>query len=285
MRKEFTRICRDRIAKRDDLFVLLGDIGVGGFLDDSESLVDSVLNMGIAEQSMICFAAGLNDATNKNVIVHTISAFLLERAFEQIKNCIAYNRRKLILVAANGPFDYSKLGPTHHCPNDVALMRMIDGIDIYLPSSSAELNYIFDRAFDSSRSSYIRLTNRSANIQPVESGWRKFFIIDGQIRTELPPDAADIEITYITVGEGLAFILSNIASDKPVEVIHGFGPCVHVDSKLVSAERVVILEPYTTPVITLKDQPEKLVVTRRLFSIDPKKVILEDLGWEDFRDA
>lgn len=285
MRKKFAEICKRRIAEKDDLFVLLGDIGVGAFLTEDELLYPHVMNMGIAEQALVCFAAGLNDATKKNVIVHTISSFLVERAFEQIKNCLGYNERKVILVSANGPFDYEKLGPTHHCPNDVNLIAMIDGLDIFLPSFADEVPTIFDLAFASSRSSYIRLTSRvREELTPAYNGlsWNRCYLNGKKTRVK---NARKIipDLTVIALGESVTFALDQDYGDKTIELIYGSMPLVPIDRSLVSCTDVLVLEPYVAPLIKLNGDTSGLNITRRNFSGVAKKVITSNLGWEDFR--
>ena len=84
MRKVFAQELRQNYLINDKNSILLGDISVGLFLDDQDELVPNAYNMGILEQSMISFAAGLSTESD-NVFVHTISPFIVERAYEQIK--------------------------------------------------------------------------------------------------------------------------------------------------------------------------------------------------------
>ena len=73
MRKEFAKITSNLLAKNDNLVILLGDISVGLFLKQ-ELLPNRVFNMGVLEQSMISFAAGLSRG-GILPFVHTISPY------------------------------------------------------------------------------------------------------------------------------------------------------------------------------------------------------------------
>ncbi len=163
MRKRFAEFIKSKLNEREDLSVLLGDISVGLFLDHNENLPSRVYNVGILEQSMVSMAAGMS-SRGYEVFVHTISPFIIERAFEQIKLDIAYNKNKVILVSANGPADYNKLGPTHHCFSDVPMIHLLPDFEIYMPGRVEDVVSCLDAALESSSPAYIRLTLRSSTI-------------------------------------------------------------------------------------------------------------------------
>lgn len=166
MRKQFAEFIKLKLKEREDLTVLLGDISVGLFLEDSENLPLRVYNVGILEQSMISMAAGMS-SRGYEVFVHTISPFIIERAFEQIKLDIVYNKNKIILVSANGPGDYNKLGPTHHCFSDVPLMRLLPGLQIYMPGRNEDVVRCLEATLCGKSPAYIRLTSRVSAIAAV----------------------------------------------------------------------------------------------------------------------
>ena len=170
MRSLFAKFALDLLKKDEHSIVLLGDISVGLFLNDSKkSLVDRVLNMGIAEQSMVSFAAGLS-RENMTVIVHTISPFMIERAYEQIKLDISYNQNKVILVSANGPYEYSKLGPTHHCSSDIPLISLLPNLLSALPGRLTDVDPVLNWALRQTQSVYVRLTAHTSSDQNLLAG-------------------------------------------------------------------------------------------------------------------
>lgn len=166
MRARFAQVLKQKFLNSSNNVILLGDISVGLFLD-GEELVENAFNMGILEQSMISFAAGLSKSLD-NTFVHTISPFIIERAYEQIKLDIAYNKNKVVLVSANGPYDYSKLGPTHHCASDVPLISLIPEFQIFLPGREAEVDVSLERIKSSRSPAYLRLNGSpcGAEIEP-----------------------------------------------------------------------------------------------------------------------
>ena len=84
MRRRFGKLINE-LAKKDDKIVLLvGDIGYGIFDDFRKKNLKKFFNLGICEQSLIGVAAGMS-LEGLKPWVYTITPFLIERPFEQIK--------------------------------------------------------------------------------------------------------------------------------------------------------------------------------------------------------
>ena len=107
MRRKFGEII-DKLAKKDKKVVLLvGDIGYGIFDDYRKNHKERFFNLGICEQSLINEAAGMAIQGLKPW-VYTITPFLIERPFEQVKLDIDQQNVNVNLV---GFADYPHLGP------------------------------------------------------------------------------------------------------------------------------------------------------------------------------
>jgi transketolase C-terminal domain/subunit len=120
-------------ARRDKNVVLMtADMGAYAVRAFAEELPEQFFNVGIAEQNMISVAAGLA-LKGKQVYCYAISAFLVLRAFEQIKIDVCNMRSNVILVGVGGGVDYSYDGSTHHCPNDIGILRTLPNLGIYVP--------------------------------------------------------------------------------------------------------------------------------------------------------
>lgn len=272
MRKIFSELAKKELKKNSNNFVLLGDISVGLFMDKDDNLTDRVLNVGIAEQAMIGFGAGLSAVGNGNVIVHTIGAFLIERAFEQIKLCCTYNNAKLTLISAGGPFDYFKLGPTHHCPNDVSILATLPNFNIRVPATSEDLEECFAEAMVSRSSYYIRLTSRSAQVSKYIRINDKWKMIKGQDK--------DKKNVQICIGESLTYELSK--GHLRFDTYWTTDPFAVLPEELISYEFIFINEPYTVQQIQVPEFLYNKGITRKTFRKEHKKVIRSNMGWEDF---
>lgn len=157
MRKTFVSLMEDLYARDERLVTILGDIGVFGFKGLASSHPDRVINIGILEQSMVSFAAGISKA-GLIPVVHTIAPFLVERAYEQLKIDFGYHGLSGNFVSVGGSYDYSALGCTHHCPADVQLLKAIPGMQIVVPGTSRELRDLFNEAYDNRSPTYFRLS-------------------------------------------------------------------------------------------------------------------------------
>lgn len=269
MRKRFGELSKQELVKGSNNYVLLGDISVGMFLDKDDNLPERVFNMGIAEQAMVGFAAGLSTAGG-NVIVHTIAAFLVERAFEQIKLCCSYNNAKLTLISANGPYDYDKLGPTHHCPSDVSVLATLPNFNIRVPATVEDVEEAFAESMAGDRSTYIRLTSRSAkvdNYTRVNNKWKKI-------------NGTNDDVAVVCIGEGLTYALTLNGLNTPI--YWTTDPMTSLPEELVRYKAVIIYEPYTVPQIQVPNFMSEKSIIRKTFKREHNKIMEKNMGWGDF---
>lgn len=237
MRKQFASFAKSVLQDRENVSVLLGDISVGLFIDQNEQLPARVYNVGILEQSMISMAAGMS-SQGYDVFVHTISPFIVERAYEQIKLDIGYNKNKVIMVSANGPADYNKLGPTHHCFSDVPLLKLIPEIDIYLPGQREDVHKCLHEALAAQSSSYIRLTSRDSNLAAVSSAVNQ----SNDVRSENLNILLGESLQYLEANKGRLIVDDWLYSYK----IENIDLCV-----LDKYSKLIFWEPYSSPVAGL----------------------------------
>jgi len=157
LRKRFQSVVSELVENNENLVLLLGDIGVFGFRDSMASHPSRVLNIGILEQAMTSFAAGLA-LSGKIPILHSIAPFLIERPYEQIKIDFGYQGLSGKFISVGGSFDYAALGATHHAPGDIAALLAIPGFEIFLPANSDELENMLRSELLMESLSYFRLS-------------------------------------------------------------------------------------------------------------------------------
>jgi transketolase len=121
---------------------------------------DRLVNVGIAEQSMVGMAAGLA-LGGKVVVTCNAAPFLISRANEQIKVDVCYNNTNVKLFGLNAGASYGPLASTHHAIDDLAVMRGFGNIEIYAPSSPRECRQIIDYALQHQGPVYIRLDGKA----------------------------------------------------------------------------------------------------------------------------
>jgi len=156
MRKQFIETTKNILKKDKKTFLILGDIGVFGFNDLIKKKPTRVLNIGILEQATISFAAGLSKI-GFIPIVHTIATFMVDRAFEQLKIDFGYQKLNGNFISVGSSYDYAALGCTHHCPEDINLLKNIPNMQIIIPGNSLEFKKLFEQSYKRSGPKYFRL--------------------------------------------------------------------------------------------------------------------------------
>lgn len=133
MRRAFGRTVH-RLRQKDDRIVLLtGDVeqDIAQFKQDFPL---SYFNLGLCEQTIISMAAGMA-LEGLRPVVYSITPFLIERPFEQIKIDIDEQRLPVMLV---GQADYPTHGPTHRPLNAEGLIGLLKNTVGYFPRNQAE---------------------------------------------------------------------------------------------------------------------------------------------------
>lgn len=122
----------------EDFIVLTADLGYSVFDNFSQNNPEKFYNMGIAENTSVGVAAGLA-LGGKRVLVYSISAFLVNKCFEQIRDDICYHDLPVVLIGTGSGFSYGHAGYSHFSIEDVALLRTIPNLTIISPSDPHEL--------------------------------------------------------------------------------------------------------------------------------------------------
>ena len=110
---------------------------------------------GIAEGNMMGVAAGL--ATMGYVpFVSSFAMFAAGRAFEQIRNSIAYPRLNVKIGATHGGISVGEDGASHQCCEDFALMRSLPGMTVICPADDVEARAAVRAAYAMQGPVYLR---------------------------------------------------------------------------------------------------------------------------------
>lgn len=160
MRRQFVKTVEDLMALDERLVVLLGDIGVFGFRNAFKLYPDRIYNIGICEQAMTSLGAGLAKECFIPVF-HSIAPFVVERCYEQLKIDFIYQNLQANIVSVGSSYDYAGLGYTHHCPGDVLVLKALPGIEIVVPGTATEFDYLFRTAYNNGKLTYFRLSEQN----------------------------------------------------------------------------------------------------------------------------
>ena len=159
MRRKFGKLI-DELAKKDNkIYLLVGDIGYGIFDDFRKNYPNRFLNLGICEQSLIGVAAGMS-LEGLKPWVYTITPFLIERPFEQVKLDIDQQNVNVKLI---GFADYPTLGPTHSELNGKKISKIFKNIKSYFPKDSAETEKNVRECYKNKGPNFISLKSDKTN--------------------------------------------------------------------------------------------------------------------------
>ena len=98
---------------------------------------EKFFDCGIAEGNMMGVAAGLA-STGYTVFASTFAMFAAGRAYEQVRNSIAYPHLNVKIGATHAGISVGEDGASHQCCEDIALMRAIPGMTIINPADDIE---------------------------------------------------------------------------------------------------------------------------------------------------
>ena len=153
MRNRFGEVISKLADENENIIIIVADIGYRVFDAFREKYPERFINMGICEQSIISVASGMA-LEGLQPWVYTITPFLIERPFEQIKLDINHQNVNVNLV---GYADYPNLGPTHKELNAKKTMELFNNIESFFPSDGDETEKMVFQAYERDGPSFISL--------------------------------------------------------------------------------------------------------------------------------
>ena len=144
-------------AEHPELVVLDADLSgstmTKGF---AKAYPERFFDMGIAEGNMAGVAAGLA-ACGKKPFFNSFAMFSSGRAWEQVRNSIAYPRLNVKVVGSHGGLSVGEDGATHQCIEDLAIMRAIPGMTVVCPCDANEMDKAVEALLAYDGPAYLRL--------------------------------------------------------------------------------------------------------------------------------
>ena len=129
------------------------------------------IDCGIAECNMMGIAAGLA-ATGKVPFASSFAMFATGRAFEQVRNSIAYPHLNVKIGASHAGISVGEDGASHQCNEDIALMRIIPGMTIVDPSDYIEAKAAVRAAYEIDGPVYLRFGRLAVPVINDKPGYK-----------------------------------------------------------------------------------------------------------------
>jgi len=181
-------------------------------------------DMGVAEQNMIGTAAGLA-AAGKIAFASSFAVFASGRAFEQVRNSVAYPALNVKIGASHAGITVGEDGGSHQSVEDIALMRALPNMTIFVPADAVETRAAVRTAAQIDGPVYIRLGRMGV---PVLHG-EDFQFVPGKAVTLLQGRdvtvvacgimvPAALEAAAMLADEGIRAGVLDVHTIKPLDV-------------------------------------------------------------------
>ncbi|MEA4900991.1 transketolase family protein [Desulfitobacterium sp.] len=211
-------------AENPDIIVLEADLSKSTKTAEfSKHYPERFFNMGIAEANMMGTAAGFA-TTGKIPFASTFAVFATGRAFEQIRNSIAYPKLNVKIAATHAGITVGEDGGSHQAIEDVAIMRALPNMTVLVPADGEETRQAIYAAAKYQGPVYIRMgrlavpmlfdenyTFEIGKANVIREGSDVTLFANGVMVS------AALEAAEELAGRGIQAAVVNVASVKPLD--------------------------------------------------------------------
>ncbi|MCH5203557.1 MAG: transketolase family protein [Oscillospiraceae bacterium] len=254
---------------RPDMVVLDADLSAATKTSVfQKAYPERFFNCGIAEQNMMGVASGLA-STGRLVFASSFAMFAAGRAFEIIRNSIAYPQLNVKIGATHGGISVGEDGATHQCCEDVGIMRALPNMTVIVPADYVEAKAAVLAMAEHEGPTYLRFGRLAVPVfnapdYKFELG-KGITVKDGKDITIIASGlmvAEAIEAAGALHEQGIDARIINIHTIKPIDrdiivkAARETGKIVTVEEHSIigglgSAVGDVVLEEYPVPVIKI----------------------------------
>ena len=251
MRDVFIEALGHRMKEDEDIFFLCADFGSPALDRIRKECPGRFINVGIAEQNLINVATGLA-LEGYTVYAYAIAPFITMRAYEQIRVNLALQSQlkelNVNLIGVGAGLSYDVSGPTHHCVEDITIMRALPGFVLFSPSDWVLASRFVDYSIRVKKPKYIRFEGKlseqiyddKAPIR-VEDGFCKLrqgqgvcFISTGFMTRTALKAAATLERSGKSPGVIDVFLLKPIHGERLFDAIKGYERVITLEEGFVN---------------------------------------------------
>ena len=151
------------MEENDSIFFISADFGSPMLDKLRDKFKDRFINVGIAEQNLINISTGLA-LEGFTVYAYAIAPFLTMRAFEQIRINLSLHAQfkdiNVNFIGVGAGLSYDVSGPTHHCLEDISIMRTLPNIILFSPSDWVLAQEFIDYSISVKKPKYLRFDGK-----------------------------------------------------------------------------------------------------------------------------
>lgn len=209
----------------------------------AEKFPDRFINVGIAEQNLMGIAAGLS-TFGKIPYASTFAVFAAGRAYEQIRNSIAYPKLNVKICATHAGITVGEDGATHQMLEDLSLMRGLPNMTVMCTSDDIQTKWAVREIAKLNGPVYLRLCRMAT---PIIYDVTQNFEIGKGVQIGDGTDAT-IVATGVTVSEAIKAqeVLKENGVNVRVVDVHTIKP---IDKELITkcakeTKRIITVEDH-----------------------------------------
>jgi len=211
-------------AVNENIVVLEADLSKSTKTSDFKKVYpERHFNMGIAEQNMLGVAAGFA-AAGKIPFASSFAVFATGRAYDQIRNSIAYPNLNVKIAATHAGLTVGEDGGSHQMLEDIALMRALPNMTVIVPADGIETKQAIKAAAEYEGPVYIRMGRPKV---PVLFDENYTFEIGKGVVLKEGTDVTlvgtgimvskAVEAAELLAAEGISAAVVNISTIKPLD--------------------------------------------------------------------
>ena len=163
MRDAFIETVYERMPENHSIFFLSADMGAPALDGLRQDFKDRFINVGIAEQNLINIATGLA-LEGYVVYAYGIAPFITMRCYEQIRQNLSISSQirplNVNLIGVGTGLSYDLSGPSHHCLEDISIMRLLPNFMVFSPSDWKLAKDFVDYSIKIKMPKYLRFDSR-----------------------------------------------------------------------------------------------------------------------------
>lgn len=174
---------------------------------------DRFFDMGIAEANMVGVAAGLATC-GKKPFVNSFAMFAAGRAWEQVRNSVAYPGLNVKVVGSHGGLSVGEDGATHQCIEDLAIMRAIPNMTVLCPCDGNEMKQAVKALLPYDGPAYLRLGRLAVETVTDQVEGYEFQIGKGVLLR----DGQDVTVVAVGMMVQMALTAADILAEEGISV-------------------------------------------------------------------
>lgn len=174
---------------------------------------DRFFDMGIAEANMVGVAAGLATC-GKKPFVNSFAMFAAGRAWEQVRNSVAYPGLNVKVVGSHGGLSVGEDGATHQCIEDLAIMRAIPNMTVLCPCDGNEMKQAVKALLAYDGPAYLRLGHLAVETVTDQVEGYEFQIGKGVLLR----DGQDVTVVAVGMMVQMALTAADILAEEGISV-------------------------------------------------------------------